>query len=435
MSSAAHSERTLILHLSETEALDFLAREGMPAYVVPTEELRLIYIWAMERYLRGGRTKAPSIAAILAEWEDILKDHDIDMNEEPEDSVESAIDTLIGEHLHFRGREFNQSLAKDLNAAQTEEKLGVINEYASILIQMGMDLESNEFRVDARTAMSERMQAYEARVLDHDLIHGMRIGFPQIDSYTRGIHPGELAILAAGPKVGKSFMMTWVALSEWTAGRVVTFFTLENSVEMTLDRLACFATGIRPRAWQAGTCSSEEVEKVEQWIVDLGNHDTPLHIIQPGLGQRSVETLVQQAQLNDSDSLLIDQLSFLEVEDERAPRYLQIRELTHKLKSMISVSRDRMPCLLAHQINRDGMRSSSKVGYLEMEHLAEGSEVERTADWVFGIHRSRAESGYGTAKFQTLASRREYPRHFNMKWDIADSSLAVVSEITDLENS
>jgi hypothetical protein len=139
--------------------------------------------------------------------------------------------------------------------------------------------------------------------------------------------------------------------------------------------------------------------------------------------------------MNHSDSLLIDQLSFLEVEDERAPRYLQIRELTHKLKSMISVSRDRMPCLLAHQINRDGVRSASKVGYLEMEHLAEGSEVERTADWVFGIHRSKAESGIGTAKFLTLASRREDVRHFNMSWNIADSQLAVESEILDLENS
>jgi replicative DNA helicase len=152
---------------------------------------------------------------------------------------------------------------------------------------MSMDLESHEFRVDAREAMPERMQAYEARVTDRDLIHGMRIGFPQIDNYTRGIHPGELAVLAAGPKVGKSFMMTWVALEEWKAGRVTTFFTLENSVEMTLDRLACFATGVRPREWQAGQCSSEDVERMEQWIEELRNHDTPLHIIQPGLGQRS----------------------------------------------------------------------------------------------------------------------------------------------------
>lgn len=432
---SAHGERALILHLSEAESLDILAREGLPEYVVPTEELRLIYVWAMGRYFRGGRTKAPSIAAILAEWEDILKDHDIDMNEEPEDSIELAIDDLIGSYIHLKGSEFNRDMANDLSGAQTQEKIDVLNSYASLLIQMGMDLGSHEFRVDAREAMPERIQAYEARVTDHDLIHGMRIGFPQIDNYTRGIHPGELAVLAAGPKVGKSFMMAWVALNEWRAGKVTTFFTLENSVDMTLDRLACFATGVRPREWQAGTCSSEDIEKMEQWVEDLRNHDTPLHIIQPGLGKRSVEALVQQAQLNDSDSLLIDQLSFLEVEDERAPRYLQIRELTHKLKSMISASRDRMPCLLAHQINRDGMRSSSKVGYLEMEHLAEGSEVERTADWVFGIHRSKSESGYGTAKFQTLASRREYPRHFEMSWNIADSQLAVKSEITDLENS
>src|SRR5690606_18761438 len=128
--------------------------------------------------------------------------------------------------------------------------------------------------------------------------------------------------------------------------------------------------------------------------------------------------LVRQAQIYGVDSLLIDQLTFLEPEDERAPRHLQNREMTHTLKSMISSARKTMPCILAHQINRESVKNSEKGGHLEMYHLAESSEVERTADWVFGIHRSRVEVESLRAKFQTLAARREANRHFMLGWSI-----------------
>ena len=70
--------------------------------------------------------------------------------------------------------------------------------------------------------------------------------------------------------------------------------------------------------------------------------------------------------------LIIDQLTFIEPPDERAAPHIQIRDITHDLKTLISTGRDKMPCLLAHQINREGVKAADKVGYLEMYHLAEG---------------------------------------------------------------
>lgn len=411
-----------------------MAREGLDEECVPSEDLRKVYNFALDYFHHSGRTKAPSVGVLMADYGDLLTDHEIDLNEDPEDSVEWAIDDLKGTYVHQQTNSFNKRLAAGMAEAETADRLDVLAEHSRELVSLSMRLESHESKVDAREAMSERMQAYEARSLDRDSIYGIRFGMDLIDRYTRGIHPSELAVLAAGPKSGKSFLLDMVALREWQAGRSAVLYTLENSVEMTLDRIACMATRVEARKWNHGECTEAEIEMVRTWVEEVQGSQSPLHIIQPSPGQRSVEQMVRQAQLLDADSLLIDQLTFIEPEDERAPRHLQIREITHTLKSMISTGRGRMPCLLAHQINREGVKAADKVGYLEMFHLAEGSEVERTADWVFGLYRSLAEKALDLAKFQTLACRREDTKHFQLRWNIEQSHIAVRAEI-DLEGN
>lgn len=426
---SALGERTLIQHLVDRESLDTLAREGLPLACIPTEELRRVYVFCVDYFHHSGRTKAPSIGVVRAEYGDLLDDHEIDLSVEPDDSVEWAIDDLKGTFAHKEVASFNKRLATAMAEAETSERIEVVDAFASELVGLSMDLENHESKVDAREGLVERMQAYEARASDRDAVYGMRFGLPQIDAYTRGIHPGELAVLAAGPKTGKSYFLDLVALREWQAGRTAVLYTLENSVEMTLDRIACLATGVESRAWQHGECSEEQVTLVRGWVEEVQGSDIPLHVIQPPPGARTVETMVRQAQLLDADTLILDQLTFIEPEDERAPRHLQIREITHTLKSLVSTGRGRMPCLLAHQVNREGVKAADKVGHLEMYHLAEGSEVERTADWVFGLYRSETERAALQAKFQTLAARREDTRHFQLTWSIDTGFVNVRSEI------
>lgn len=421
-------EQMLIQHLVYRDSLEVLGREGLPEVCVPTEELRRIYLWAMDRFFRGGVSKAPSVGAFRAEWGDILDDHEIDLEEEPEDTIESVIDGLKGSYIFSQAADFNRRMSMAMAEASTEERVEVLNEYAGELVRLATDLEPKDVRVDVRQGFLDRLDAYEAREQDKDAIYGMRFGMKMVDDYTRGIHPGELAIVAAGPKTGKSFLMAHVALKEWQAGKVPVLFTLENTVEMTLDRLAVMATRVPYRAWQQGELGEVDKERVMDWIANMAQAEHPFHVLQPPPGARSVEALVKQAQILGADSLLIDQLSYLEPKDERQPRHFQIREITHTLRGLLSSGRRRMPCLLAHQISREGVKAADKTGYLEMIHLAEGSETERTADWVFGIYRSRMEVGHARAKFQTLAARREVPKHFMLQWDVSVGHISALTE-------
>jgi replicative DNA helicase len=425
---SALGERTLIQHLTDPESLEVLAREGLSLDVIPTEELRRVIVFSLDYFHQNGRNKAPSEAVLRTEYGDLLDDHEIAL-EAPEDSIEWAIDDLKGTYVFKESQSFNKRFATDRSEAETGDRVDVLTEYASELVRQSMKLQDHQSFSDAREGLKERMAAYDERALDRDRFYGMTFGLDQIDAYTRGIHLGELAILAAGPKVGKSYMLGRVALEEWRRGKTVVLYTLENSVEMTLDRIACLATGTNSRDWQRGAVNPDQVEAIKKVIEEMSESDHPLYVIQPPVNKRMVEHFVREAQLLGADSLLIDQLTFITPPDSSIPRTLQIRDITHELKTMISTGRDRMPCLMAHQINREGVKAAAKTGYLEMHHLAESSEVERTADWVFSLYRSKDEVATNMAKFQTLAARREDPRHFQMNWNVGVGLIGVRNQI------
>ena len=83
---------------------------------------------------------------------------------------------------------------------------------------------------------------------------------------------------------------------------------------------------------------------------------------------------------------------------------------------------------MAHQIHRDGVKAARKNGYHWMEDLAEGSEVERTADWVFSLYQSHDARIVNQVLCQVLAARRADIKNWDMAWDVENAFLEVMSE-------
>ncbi len=415
---SALGERVLLAHLIDPVSLEFLAREGMGSQFLPTEALRPVYEFALRYFFEGGRVQAPSEGAIRVEFGDVLDDNEVVLNT-PSDTVEWAVEDLKGSWLYSYIGSYNKDFVNAMAKAQAAEREHVVADFTRRLAQVSIALERADSSVDMRVGMAERLRAFEARQADQGRVYGISFGIEDVDGYTGGVHPGELAVLAGGPKAGKSLWMAMVALRDWQAGRTPVLFTLENSVEMTLDRIACLATNVSLARWSRGQSTDEEKARVQEWVRDAVNDaERPLWILQPEIGQRSMEAMVRSAQLHGADSLLIDQLTFVELGDPRKPKHERIGDALHTLKAMISTGRDRIPCLLAHQISREGVKMAIKQGFLEMFHMAESAEVERTADWVFGLYRDRVLVNFDQAKFQTLAARRAEVISWAMTWNI-----------------
>lgn len=430
---SARGQKVLIQHLTDPDSLETIAAEGLADEIIPTEVLRPIIAWAVDYYFRSGCNAAPSVTA-LREFMvgnttagDILDDNLIDLLEEPEDTVEWAIEDLKATYVHKVVMQFNKSFATDMSAAATHERVEVLNRYASELISVSMSVESRASSIEVRQSVDEALLRYEARQDARGKQFGMHFGLPDIDAYTYFIHDGELAMLGAGPKVGKSWFLNYVAWREWCAGRRVVLFTLENSVEMTFDRIACFGANVDPTDWQRGDSRPEEIDRYLEWSEMARKADNPLWILQPDLGKRSFEHMVREAQLREAQTLIIDQLNHVELPDPNKPKTERIGDGLHRLKGMISTGHHRMPCLLAAHINRSGVRNAEKFGYHSMDDFGDSTEIERTADWAFALYRSPDDEHAYRMLFQTLASRRMPLSHWDLKW-LDGPSIEVLQE-------
>lgn len=423
-------EKTLIGLLPDLDSVEFLAREGVSLSTVPTEALRPVVSWALDYYTTSN--KAPSIGVIKERWGDLLADHEIDIDVDPEESIEWAVEDLHSSYVRQQAGSFSRRLVTEVTGATPEERVDVLATFASELSAIVQDLQPRTSQVDMRQSADRIITAYDEAVANQGQIKGLGFGLPLIDQHTGGIHPGEICVVGAPAKMGKSWFMDLVAYNHWLSGGIPALFTLENSIEMTEMRIACIATNISIQELQTGTLSPQDYETLRTWLNDvLRVADNPFYIFNPATVNRTPHAVVQAALANSADAIILDQLTFMEstIRKRDQSRAYELAAIMHDLKGLISTGRHRLPCLVAHQIKRDGIKAAEKTGRLSMSDMADSSEVERSADFAFGLWASEDQRAVNRMEFQGLAARRTVLRSFDLNWNIEIGLVHALNEI------
>jgi len=406
--TTSHAEDVVYSSLTDAEALEQIVRVGLPEDCIPTQAMRKVVAWAIDYFDKNGMTKAPSRAALMETWRDTIEDSEVVIEEADVqlDDVTWAIGVLKARRADYLFQTWQKEAASAMSAVSSAEKLVTMGEQIQAINALYLGLRDKTLEVEGIEGFQRSFALYERRAETAMQHQGMAFGIPEIDDYTYGIHGGELAVLAAGPKTGKSVTLAYILLKEWRKRRRTTYYTLENSVEMTYDRLVCIHLGIDHDRYRRGECMEDEVARIRAFLDEFGDDlKEYIRVVQPQRGERTVQWITRHARAVGTESLLIDQLTFMEPSDRRFRGPELIKDVMHDLKDAIGGNLP-IPCLLAHQINREGMREAKKNGWLEMYMLAEGSEVERTCDWAFGLYMSPDERAAQMVKWQTMATRR-----------------------------
>jgi len=430
--TTSRSEDTLYSSLTDVDALEQIFQIGLNVRAIPTPPMREVVQWALDYFDRSGQSKAPSREALMETWREVIDDAEVviaDVDIE-QDEITWAIDALHAHYALYEFQVWQKEAAASLHESSTTERLNVLELEVHKLNELVLSLRDKTQEVEGVDGFQRSLAEYHRRAETAQTHRGMAFGIDEIDEYTYGIHEAELAVLAAGPKTGKSVALAYVLLQEWKRGRRSTYYTLENTVRMSYDRLVCIHLGIDHDRYRRGECMPEEVDRVQTFISERGKEMKDfIRIVQPQRGSRTVQWISRHARSVGTDSLLVDQLTFMEASHRSLRGPDKITDVMHDLKDAIG-GRSPMSCLLAHQINREGMREAKKNGLLEMWMLAEGSEVERTADWVFSLYASEDERRAQMIKWQTLATRRgSSNRNYRVAWRPWINQVAVLDEI------
>jgi replicative DNA helicase len=422
-----NSENVLLSHLTETESLDVLAAEGFGSptscEVLESELSREIVQWAIKTYFSSNRMVPISKQAILDafNYNGEMDALGIEIDDETElDSIEWAIEDLRGSYAMKQANQFAKDLSYEVAEAHNPDRARVLARYVGKLHTISRSLASQRNRVTPDEAGVK--EDYEARKHATRDFAGLSLGINAIDNHFDGVHPGELAVFAAASGDGKSFYACKVALAEWLRGRTCVLVTLENSVAMTAQRIVCMGAGVDLDSWMTGGASQREEERVEsllQRFRDSGNR--PI-ITMPPEGERDVLSLTRQALTEDADSLIIDQLNFTEApssSNRDRPRWAAFSDTVRELKTLISDVHNSLPCLLLHQMKREGIERARKSGRYVMDDMGESTAVEQTADFVFALYRNPDRIAERMAIWQTLKARRASTLDLSLNWDLS----------------
>ncbi len=215
-------------------------------------------------------------------------------------------------------------------------------------------------------------------------IDGVPTGIAGLDTLLSGLHPHELIIVGARPRMGKSSLVMQMAMAAAMSGRgPVLGFSLEmSSVNLfgrTLHSRACVdATKVR-----SARLTAEEFDALNRESQKLS--DVPIYLddaIGMTIGDIAGKSAAMKAQ-HGLSMLFIDYLQLVASEVQRGNRQLDVQEMSRGLKTLARTLN--VPVVLLAQLNRDLEKRPDKRPILA--DLRESGSIEQDADVVIFLYR------------------------------------------------
>lgn len=220
------------------------------------------------------------------------------------------------------------------------------------------------------------------RIKEHSM--GISTGFFELDQKLMGFQRSELTILAARSSMGKTALMTRMAIHAATSNKRVAIFSLEMSTYMIMTRLIAAYARVPLAALRKNMLSQDERDQVRKALKELTSLDIWVDdstTIKP----KDIAISIKDAAENDlkPDIIFIDYLQLLGTDGYAMARY---QELDHACKELKELAKDQdIPVVVLCQLNRDVEKRQTHEP--RVSDLRESGGIEQAADIVLLLHR------------------------------------------------
>lgn len=224
----------------------------------------------------------------------------------------------------------------------------------------------------------KEIEAIRAGVGDR---HAVWTGFADVDVLTGGLHNGEMTILAAYPRMGKTTYALNVMEHLAKKGKRSVIFSLEVPPRQIMRNMMAIGAGVSVSKFRNQTVTDEEINKLETALEQIGKNV----IWVTGQPKTSVEMKAIIRRLDarfDVSLVVIDYIQlFLKSADNRAG---EMSTITRQIKLM-GQELDK-PLLVLSQLRRPlpGRETDPPT----LSQLRESGSLEQDADIVMILHRS-----------------------------------------------
>lgn len=421
MAATNWAELALLSALTDADAVEALAASGLSEECVPTPGLHQMYCWAIDAFMDSRRTQAPSRSALTAVWGRTLDGLGIELTDEDVqvDTVASAVKHLKAQYARRGVHEFLTDVANQQALAEEPDLPRLVAAASDRLAALAERVRDRPSALDAATGVAASLDRAAHRMEHPDERDSFGLGLGAVDAHTLGIQAGEIAIMIAMQKTGKSFAALWAALAYFRTGGHPALFTLENTAASAFDRLTCMANGVDYQAYQKGKITAGQLQQMRDWQSDNAKDLAErLTVLAPDGSGRTAAAMCRTARLCGADAVIIDQLSHM----TRAggTRYTADNDIQtekiRELRAAVTVDDDPLRCLLLAQANRAAAALVAKTGSLGVNSGGGTSEIEKGPDHLYGLHRTEDDKETGHARLELLAFRRGPVADWRLTW-------------------
>lgn len=207
-------------------------------------------------------------------------------------------------------------------------------------------------------------------------------GFKNLDGKIGGLKPGDMAILAARPSMGKTALALNIAQNIGESGKNVAIFSLEMSKEQLTDRLICATMGVDNWKLSKGLLEIEEFARMGDALERLSKAN--IYIDDSPMGNLlEIKSKARRLKIESGlDFLVIDYLQLMGGGNPMN-RVQEISDISRGIKSLARELQ--VPILALSQLSRAVESRTTKEPILS--DLRESGSIEQDADVVMMIYR------------------------------------------------
>ena len=217
-------------------------------------------------------------------------------------------------------------------------------------------------------------------------IPGLATGLPDLDRMILGLNPGDFALIAARPGVGKTSIALNITRSIGkSSGKTVAFFSLEMSREQLVMRLLSAEALVDGKKLQTGRLSDEEWRRIGSATnvlaaTDIRINDNPTLTV--------AQMNAQCRRLKNLGLVVIDYLQLMQSAGSgnswaNESRTQAVSDISRMMKIMAKELG--VPVLCLSQLSRANTQRQDKRP--QLSDLRESGAIEQDADVVVALHR------------------------------------------------
>jgi hypothetical protein len=277
--------------------------------------------------------------------------------------------------------------------------------------------------VDPRLTIDDRVKKQIELEKLHGMIDGYRTPWPQLDAITRGMHSGELWVLIAAKKTGKSFGCILFMKELIAQGLKPLMITMEMSSSKIIRRFDAMYSTLDFGDFRAGLLGIDGIDRYVEEMKRLAQ-EGEFWIAGDGLvkSPADVEILVQDL---NPDVVIIDGVYLMQPSSGRwGSKYEKVSTVVDELQPM--AHRIQMPILMSTQFNRqlkEGslIGDSGKVGY--------AYELAQNADIVLAMYRDEDLKASKRMLVSIMEHREGEDFTMLTRWDLSEMNFEFVREV------